>query len=251
MHFNPNKSGTILNTLIIEDEAPAQYILKELIKEFCPQLNVVGVCGSVQKAIPYFSEFEIDLILLDIHLGNENGFQLFDKKIPEKTMVIFLTAHAEYALKAFEVEALDYLLKPIDIDALKKAVDRALIRKNLLLSQELITEANKTEAAYLTLSDSGKIHKIDLEEVYFLKAERVYTKLYLKDGSNILASRPLNYFEAQLQHHKQFLRVHRSYLINTDYLKTYIKKHQTIEMQDNTQIPVSRDKKGVILQYFT
>ena len=235
---------TKIKAIIIEDEQPAQYILQQLIERYCNQVEVVEVFSNLTQVEIFIETNPIDLVFLDIHLGDENGFQFYKRNFSYPFQVIFTTAHAEYAVKAFEVEAVDYILKPIEIESLQRAVSRAVARIQPLKMQ---VQVNDEEEACLIVSETNSLHKIPWHQLVLLEANRAYTLLYLSDGSKITASKPLKHYQAQLALSSDFIRIHRSFLLNINFLKSYQKKTKSAELQDGRKIPVSPDGKKVLL----
>jgi two-component system LytT family response regulator len=161
--------------------------------------------------------------------------------------IIFVTAYAEYAVKAFEISAVDYILKPIDIDQLKNAVEK--LKQKKLHSQmqeqiELLKETYKGEdIRKIALSMSNGLTFVEVSDIVLLEADGAYTTFYLKDGQKIVVSKKLKFYEEILSNRPFFFRTHRSFFINVNYIKKYSRSENAILMDNDFSISISRDRK--------
>jgi two-component system LytT family response regulator len=243
----------MIRALLIDDEPKATENLSHLIQEYCPELEIVGKASSLTDAVHKIEETEPDLVFLDIQLGAESGFDLFDK-IPQPDFeIIVVTAYDDYALKAFNVAAIDYLLKPIDIERLIDSVKRV---------SKKITAPDQAQIETLLQSLKSphgpeQIILPSLESLMFVKTKDIvrcesldnYTNFYLTSGKVVLVSKNIKFYEDLLED-SGFYRVHRSHLINIAFIKEYHKgEGGYILLEDGTDIPVSRRKKTSFLNY--
>lgn len=224
------------SALIVDDEEYSRSSLFFLIQDNCPEVKIEGICKSVQEAKKFISQHEIHLVFLDIAMPIENGFALLPLLQEKQILVIFTTAFDQYAIKAIKASAVDYLLKPIDISELQKAVEKAKSIYELGTLQNKYTEYSKTltsltenmnqpeiinrEIKKLTIPNASGFKIINLSDIIYLEADSNYCIFHLVNGDKIVASKPLKDYEEVLTEN-QFIRVHKSNIINVDYLKEY------------------------------
>lgn len=234
--------------IIIDDEAKARKGLQLLIKHFCPNITVLGSYGSVPESVIAINKKDPDIVFLDIEMPEYSGFELlgFFKEVTFE--IIFVTAYNQYALKAFEVSAIDYLLKPIDGDMIKKAVEKATKRIGTKQMQQSIetlqrnTDTNFFRKIGLPVSDGVLFVKVD--EIVYLQAEGAYTQIYLENTNKILVSKSMKYFEELLAGWSFFFRSHRSYLINVNFVKKFNRNEGFLMLDNKKNIPLARDRKS-------
>jgi len=236
--------------IIIDDEAKARQILQSLLEENCPEIEIVAQAEDVPTGVKAINQHKPDIVFSDIDMPGYNGFQLLEFVDKANFELIYCTGHNEFALKAFEVSAVDYLLKPIQISQLVNAVHKAIKLRNSNAPQS----AERFDTLRENLKDSilkkialpvaeGLIF-IDIEDLMYLEADGAYTKVFLNDGSKLLISKKLKEFENILSNNKNFFRTHRSYIINTVCIKQYIKSDGgSIVLQNNVSVPVARERK--------
>lgn len=238
-----------LRAVIVEDEKHSRETLNNLLSEFCSNIEVVGLADSVSEAIEVINNQKPDVIFLDIELQSGTGFDVLNKIAHLNFKVIFTTAFEQYAIKAVKFSSLDYLLKPIDVEELqhavekaRKAKDREVYRKKLeTLFSNLKQQQPNLEKICLSTTDGFEF--IDVSDIIYCKAEGSYTNFILKDSSSILVSKHLKEYENLLKD-LNFMRVHNSFLINLKEVKKYIKSDGGyILMNNNDTVSVSRNKK--------
>jgi two-component system LytT family response regulator len=241
----------VLNAIIVDDEEFARSSLYFLLQENCENINITGIAKSVSEARTLLEENTIDLIFLDIAMPGENGFELIPSAIKHGAHVVFTTAYDQYALRAIKVNALDYLLKPIDIDELKEAV----VKASHYIDQRKTTAANnatqlnnlaenlteRTEIRKLSLPNKqGGYTLIDFDRIVNIEADSNYSVFYLEGKEQITVAKVLKEYEEILPEDK-FVRVHKSSIINLDYLKAYHSKNGLeVELKSGVKIAVSR-----------
>ena len=237
-----------LKTILVDDEPSARMLLRNLIEEHCPMLEVIDTADSVQNAVKLILNHKIDLVFLDIEMPNENGFALFEYFKQPTFETIFTTAYSDYALKAFEVSAVDYILKPISVNKLIMASEKVYqmnLKQQLVQRVETLKEnmtVSQLQKIALPLSDGLVFIKI--EDILYFEADGSYTNVITKD-QKILISKKLKDFDDLLNEDKRFYRVHRSYLINIQHIKKYNKKDgSNLIFENQTMIPVAREKKA-------
>ncbi len=242
----------MLKGIIVDDEPNGRSVLGHLINLYCPDLTILASCASAEEARKSIEEHQPDLVFLDIEMPNENGFQLL-KSLPEINFhIIFVTAYDAYAIKAIKFNALDYILKPINVEelvnAVKKIKEIGQKRKNQPLVKNLLEDIqNKNTFKKITIPIREGYLFVDVSELIRCESDSNYTIFFMTDKSKIVSSRTLKEFEDILTLH-QFLRVHKSHIVNIHHIKGYIKgEGGFLTLSDNSKIEVSRRKKEEIL----
>ena len=242
-----------IKTVIIENESDAVELLETLIKDYLPDLKVIGTSGNVTEANELIHQVEPNLIFLDIDLDDRNGFELLDKLTYKNFSLIFTTAYDAYALKAFKYNAIDYLLKPFSIQQLRNAVGKATS------SQGDIEEKIKILMAQLKGGSDAKIpiytldgiHMYSVKEIVRFEGDRAYCKLILDSGNEVLISKPLIELEEILPK-ETFFRVHKSHMVNKLFVSKYLKEDGgCIIMKNDNRVPLSRRRKDDFIEFLT
>jgi two-component system LytT family response regulator len=237
----------MLKAIIVDDEAKARRILERFIVEYCPQLQIVAITEDVPQAVKAIQKFKPDIVFLDIEMPGYNGFQLLEFFEEIEFEIIFTTAYSEFALKAFQVSAIDYLLKPIQIDQLTAAVQKLeKIHGNSLIRQRLQTlqknlEEYKIKKIVVPLSEGSLF--VELKDILYLKAEGSYANIFFKDGNKVVVSKNLKDYEDQLTQEEGFFRTHRSFLVNSIYIKNISSDGTEATMINQAIINISRERK--------
>jgi len=243
----------MLKAVIIDDEAKARRILESFVDEYCPGLNTVGTAPDVVQGVKLIQKENPDIVFLDIEMPGYNGFQLLEFFDEIRFEVIFVTAYSEFALKAFQVSAVDYLLKPLQIDQLINAVEKVeKIRGNSLIKERLETlkanlEENKIKKIVVPVSEGSLF--VDVKDITHLKAEGSYVNIFLKDGNKILVSKNIKDYENQLTEQEGFYRTHRSYLVNITYIKNIASDSTEATLSNETVISIARERKNGFLTF--
>jgi two-component system LytT family response regulator len=242
----------MLKALVIDDENRTRDLICKMINSF--GLNIEAVSGgeNVKSGIASIEEHQPDLVFLDIQMPDGTGFDVL-KGVSEKNFeVIFITAHEEFAIKAIKFSALDYILKPVDADELKSAVERALEtigqKKEEQQFEALQNNIQPNQKRKLVLKTQESVHVVDLDSIIRCEADRNYTLFYLVDGKKILVSKTLKDYETLLSGHN-FLRVQQSHLVNLDYVSRYDKGNGgSVVMRDNSEVPLSPAKREIFFK---
>ena len=232
--------------LIIDDEKLARELLREYLESF-PQIEIVGECNKGSDAVEEINKLEPDLIFLDVQMPGMNGFDVLDEIVHEP-YVIFTTAYDQYAIKAFERNAIDYLLKPLDQERFKLAVERALQRKKMEAGnlEDLLSGMHKpvprtSYDSHIFVQKSEKLFNLPVEEIIYLEASGDYTVISTKNDQ-FVSSSGIGKLE-ELMNPDIFIRVHRSTIVNLNFLKE-IERHfnggMIVKMQNAKSFPVSR-----------
>lgn len=238
-----------MKAVIIDDLSEAREALKQDIKEYTPQIEILGEADGVLTGAKLVKEQKPDILFLDIQMNDGDGFDLLDIIDREKYKVIFTTSSDSYAIKAFKFSAVDYLLKPIDPDELVSAVEKidtsTVKDENMDVLMETLKSSNRPKRVVLVTQD--RIFVKDIEEIVRCESNVNYTWFYLLDGTKILVSKTLKEYDKMLSDHN-FYRVHQSHLINAAYIKEYVKSDGGyLLMKDGSSVPVSTRRKQEVM----
>ncbi len=243
-----------MRTIIIDDIKKNREVLLEMLSDFCPQVEVIGEAEDVEVGVQLIEELQPDLVLLDVEMPSGTGFDLLEQLKEISFEVVFVTAYDRYALKAIKFCALDYILKPIDIKELIQAVHRAEKKLAEKKSKNNFTHLihnikNKnTHHHRIALPTQEGFIFIEVHDIIRCEAEGSYTQVFLKNKNTIFATRKIKGFEELLNDYN-FFRVHRSHLINMNYIEKYHKgEGGYVVLTDGTSIDVSRRKKDEFLE---
>jgi two-component system LytT family response regulator len=239
---------TKIRAVIIEDEELARQLLRELLRRH-PEVEVVGECANGFDAVKMVPELKPDLLFLDIQMPKLDGFEVLEL-VGNEMAVIFVTAYDQHALRAFEVHAVDYLLKPVVPERFEAALDRAkerLRKKTLPVPAELAATARKPGeyAERVVVKDGTRVQIIPIAKLDFAEAQDDYISL-ASQGKKYLKQQTISSLEASLNP-RNFLRIHRSYLVNVERvskLEPYTKDSHIVILNDGTRLPVSRSGYG-------
>lgn len=244
-----------LITVIIDDESDAVDFITSISAEYCPDLDVCGKANNVREGITLINEIKPDLVFLDVEMPNGTGFELL-KHFPEKTFdVIFITAFNHYAIQAIKFSAVDYILKPININEFIDSVNRVINKRSNNPathndSYEILLENLRTSLpTRLVIPTSDGREYLNPKEIIRIEADRSYSWFYIVDRHKILVSRHLKEFQ-DLLNDRNFFRPHNSHLINLEFVKKFVRHDGGyIEMNDGSQIPISRNRKDLFLAH--
>jgi two-component system LytT family response regulator len=238
--------------LSIDDEKRIRDFVKRMIDSFGFDVEVFTDGENVETGIAAIKSLKPDIVFLDIQMPDGTGFDLLNQ-VGEKTFeLIFITAFQEYAIMAIKFSALDYILKPIDAEELKTALQNALdtidFKKEETQYEALSHNLNTNQKRKLVLKTQESVHVVDLNEIIRCEADKNYTFFYLNSGKKILVSRTLKDFELLLSNHG-FFRVQQSHLINIEYIDRYDKSEGgSVIMKDGSAVPLSNAKKDLFFQ---
>ena len=244
----------MLRTIIVEDEKHNRETLKNLLAEFCPEIELVGMAANVEEGVQLIRAEQPDLLFLDIELQTATGFDLLQQVEHLTFDVIFTTAFDQYAIQAIKFSSLDYLLKPIDIDELQQAVQKA-VRKNeadlgkaqleLLLSN---LNRQQTGQKRICLSTSDGLEFLHVQDIMYCEANGSYTNFVLKGGRKLVVSKHLKGYENLLDG-APFMRVHNKYLINLEEVQRFVKSEGGyILMKNGDHVSISPKKRDEFME---
>lgn len=247
----------MLNVIIVDDEEFARSSLYFLLQENCENVHICGIAKSVEEARNLLLKYDVDLIFLDIAMPGKNGFDLIPDARLNNSQVVFTTAFDQYALKAIKASALDYLLKPIDIDELKETVEKASKfisftgfeqDRNERLKNLTLNLSEKNEIRKISLPNSQGYTLIGIDEIIHIEAASNYSVFHLDKRETITVSRVLKEYE-ELLPDSQFARIHKSSIINLNYLKEFnFKNGMEVLLKNGVKIAVSRRRVSDFLE---
>jgi len=241
-----------LTSIIVEDEETSRDILRNYLKKYCPNVNVIGEASNIEEALVLIRNNDLDLVFLDVEMPYGNAFDLLDKVGDVNFETVFVTAYNHYAIDALNAHASYYLMKPISIDELIKAVDYVTeikTKEDALQDEVLIPKTNSVHGK-ITIPQQNGFEVIETANILYCKADDNYTDIYLNNNKKKLVSKTLKYFEDALNN-ANFVRVHKSYLVNVNEVVKYLKgKGGSVILSNGQEIMVSASKKADLLSYF-
>jgi two-component system LytT family response regulator len=241
----------MIRTLIVDDEENNRQRLASLIGEHFYNIDLVGEADGVETAFAAIGSLHPDLVLLDIRMADGDAFDLLAKIKTIAFKIIFITAHEEYALKAFKFSALDYLLKPVSVEDLRQAFARAenqILAELKLQLSTLQSNLQSTKNKTLVLRTSEKIFLVDVKDIIRCESDRNYTRFYVNEQRKYLVSQPMKDYEELLEEHG-FLRIHKSHMVNIAFIDNFDRTEGgAIILKDRTELPVARRKKIELIE---
>ncbi len=240
-----------IRTVLIDDNPHAIRGLREDLARWFPEVEIVGEAEGVVSGAKILRKTQPDLLLLDIQMGDGTGFDLLEIVPDLRFQLIFTTAHDEHAIRAFRFAAVDYLLKPIDPDELRRAVGRA--KQNLAFQQERLPVLKENfqkqgSPKTIALHTADKIHVARLDEILRLEADGNYTQVFFTSGSKLLLTKTLKEFSDLLES-TGFIRAHQSHLVNFAHVREFIKTDGGyLVMADGGKIPVAVRKRAEVVE---
>jgi two-component system, LytTR family, response regulator len=243
----------MVTCIIVDDEHKSRESLKSLIETFCENISVATVCQDGAETLAAIGKYRPDIVFMDIQLQRETGFEILEKVDKMDFEVIFTTAFSEFAVKAFKFSAVDYLLKPIDINDLRKAIEKAQkkVLGNISARMEQLAQNLKGSSFKhfkLALPSHEGLVFINVNEIVYCEASGNYTNIVMDDGRKFVISRTLKEYDDLLGEH-DFFRIHNSYLINLNSIKRYIRgEGGQVVMKNDQHLDVAKLKKKHFLE---
>ncbi len=246
-----------MNICIIDDEKDNREILSFIITTYHKDVRILGEADSVESGITLINATKPDLIFLDIEMPDGTGFDLIRQLSVCKPEIIFCTAYNQFALKAIECSALDYVLKPIIKGSIENALKRAVKKlddNNKVLQYEILNEQLKNQAsvrARFLLSNSDKMHIIYVDELICCVAHSNYTDIFMEHGKKITVAKTLKEMESILHNYTHFIRIHQSNIINANKISNLVKMENNLSvlLTNDMELAVSRSKKDHLLEH--
>lgn len=240
-----------MKAIIIDDEIDSLETTELLIDNFCPQVTLIGIANYAERGIKMIDKLQPDLVFLDISMPKMNGFELLNRLTFKQFELIFTTAHDEYAIQAFQVGAIHYLLKPIDTEELIKAVERVetKLKQNEQLPDitSIIQQVTANRQPKIAIPSLKGLEMIEVDNIIRCEADSNYSVIHMI-SNKIVVTKTLKELE-QLLSPYNFIRVHHSHLINLGHLKTYLKgEGGEVVLSNGKHISVSRSRKSGLLE---
>lgn len=223
----------MIQVLVVEDEPASRDILIKYVSD-CPGLHLAGVCENAMQAIDFLNQHQVDLLLLDIQMPGLSGIEFF-KSLNNPPAVIFTTAYSEYAVEGFELNAVDYLLKPFPFERFLKAISKLRTK---------LSETPEAEAAFIMVKSDKVLHKVHFNEIIYVEACGDYLKI-VRNEKNLLVHDTMINFHARLIT-KDFVRIHKSYVLNVNFLQQ-VEGNQVV-LKDGVKLPIGKSYKTAFLE---
>jgi two-component system, LytTR family, response regulator len=244
-----------LKALIVDDEMPGRENLKSILVEYFPYIQILGTAESVSDGLNQIAEKKPNVVFLDMELGDGTGIDLLSRIKSPDFYTVFVTAYDHYAIKAFRADAVDYILKPIDISELEEAIGKVthrLFPKSSVsenMDQNILVENEPVyESGFLRVNTEDGTELVSVKDIVFLKSLNYYTKIVLNNDKTFITTKTLKDHEKLLKDYP-FARIHQSFMININFLKSVeIKEKNIAVMQNGEEIAVSRRRKDEFLQ---
>lgn len=241
-----------ITAILIDDEKSGRENLSGLLHEHCPQIELLDEANSVNDAITLIEEFSPQLVFLDIEMPGANGFQLLEHFHDFSFEVIFVTAYDNYAIKAIRFSAADYILKPINLNELKAAIEKVVERIRRKTENEQIRQlfynTQHPQNPRIGLPTGDRIEFVEVKHIIRCQGESNYTHLYFDNKKPLLVSKTLIEFEELLQEH-QFIRVHKTHLVNLNHVTAYIRNDGgRLVLSNGDNVAVSRRRKNEVVE---
>lgn len=241
------------NAILIDDEPQARKLLTGMLNEFAPQINLLSECEDLPSGVKAIRKHKPDLVFLDIEMPGHSGLELLDFFNEEEVEfeIIFTTAYNQYAIRAFKLSAIDYLLKPIAPDELQEAISRfeKKQRSGTAALQALRENLKNTDSNKIAVPTGQSFRFIDFQDILYLKADSSYTEIYFTDGSKLVVSRTLKNFEETFPPASRFFRCHKSYIVNTTYITEFVRGDGGYMILNGTvNVPISGDKTDALFE---
>lgn len=244
-----------MKAIIIDDENKARRLISSLLTEHCSEITSLLEADDLETGVALIKEHQPDIVFLDIEMPKHSGLEIGNFFEPNEInfQIIFVTAYNDYAIQAFKLSAVDYILKPVDISELKSAVEKA--KKNME-SKSISNRLDDLKKVFQQLSLNKMVLEIPKgilfvshDDIILFEADGMYTKVYMKNNETQLICKPMKHFVNQLQDKPIFYKPHRSYLVNLKYIKELSKKDGFhLIMENNKTIPIAKEKKDEFMQ---
>jgi len=242
-----------MKLLIIDNEPNLRTALRVLLQAFCPEITTIEEADGVLSGLHKIKNFQPDIVLLDVEMDDGSGFDLMKQVTHPAFQLIFVTAHNRYAIEAFQFSAIDYLLKPVDPDALQKSIQKAvrniqgkdLGRQIEFLLHQLSDKYDHEKK--IVLKDIDNIYFVRVSDILYCLAEGTYTKFFLQNRPPVMVSKNLKEYENMLEP-LGFIRTHHSYLVNPSKIIRFDKSDGgSLILEDNLKVPLAQRKKEWVL----
>jgi two-component system LytT family response regulator len=244
----------MITAIIIDDDPMTVEFISQTIASLCPNVNIVAKANDVRSGVSAINEFNPDLVLLDIKMPDGSGFDLIKHFDKPDFKVIFISGYIEYAIKGYQYNAIDYILKPIDREKLACAVNKA--EDTIRIEEKLKVEAfeknlkSLNKSHKIILRTNEHVHLIETDDIIRIEADGNYSTFFIEDGRKVLVSRGIKEWEESLID-KGFHRIHKTHIININKLSYFDRTDSgDVIMNDGSKVPVASRKREMLLQLF-
>jgi two-component system LytT family response regulator len=244
-----------IKAVIVDDSPQARKLLRLMLQEFAPEFDIVGEAENGNTGIEAIKKKQADVAFLDIDMPEKSGIELAEELLKENIncRIVFTTAFNQYAINAFRLSAIDYLLKPINEQQLQESVEKIKLHVQLKTAKEQLKALSKNlkanEKQVICIPIQNGYDYINIHDIEYLEADGSYVHLFLKDKKQKTVSKNLKYFEQTLDSFSNFVRVHRSFIINLDLMASFSKSGRgTIIMQNGKEVDLARDRRSFFLE---
>ena len=243
----------MLRVILVDDEPAAREVLGQILKMHFPEIQVVATCKDLQECVHQIKKQQPDVVFLDIEMPGESGLNLFKYFEPDTLdfILVFTTAYSDYALQALKLSAVDYLLKPLQVHEIRRAIDKILLetdkRHALNRMKALSYNIQQDYPKQIVIPTQTGSDFIFLKDLIYLEASGSYTKFFVqaqRDGQ--IYSKNLKHFETLLQEEPDFKRVHRSYVVNLKHLKSYDNRKFLLRMSNGNSLPIAKERSHIL-----
>ncbi|MCF8298838.1 MAG: LytTR family DNA-binding domain-containing protein [Saprospiraceae bacterium] len=245
------KESSLIKAVVIDDEANIVSLICDLIKEYCPQVKIIGTANSVKSGIDCIEKCRPDLVFMDIAMPDGTGFNIIEELEYNDFEVVFITAYDNYAIKAFEFSAIHYILKPVDHTHLTEVVKRYIKNKqidNLESRMSLLSQNLQNKEKRIMIQTQQETRIVEVDDILYCKSDSNYTTFYLKDDVKFVSCKAMNNYNRLLSDFG-FYRIHQSLLVNLKQIKSFVNRRGGyVIMKDGSELDVSRRKKTQFLQ---
>lgn len=235
-----------IKAILVDDEESARDVLENLLRRFCPEIELLAKCNNVEEAVGVIKTHNPDVVFLDIEMPNYRGYELVNFFTDINFEIIFVTAYDHYAIKAFEVSAIDYLLKPIEIDRLKESVSRVANKfdkqENLKKIAHLQQTLKNDTLESILIPKNGNQHVVLLKDIIAFEAKEAYSCVQTITEKYMI-SKNLKSLERMLEGNSNFIRTHKSWIINVNYILNYSRTDLTINLSSDVNAKLSKYRK--------
>lgn len=254
--MNNTKNMNPYTAILVDDAEPARELIRLMLNELAPHIRIAGEAENLHQAVALIRKVKPDIVFLDIQMPGKLGLELFTELDQEEANceVIFTTAYNEYAIQAFKLSAIDYLLKPIQEHELQEAVAKACKAKEQKHHAEkytaLLANLQPKRNGTLAIPLQHGCEYLAVNDIEFVEADRAYSIIHLNDGSQKLVSKNMGYFEDLLQHFDTFIKPHRSYFVNLYHIATFQKKGEAgiLTFKSGNEVEVSRNYRKTLIE---
>ncbi|WP_439504632.1 LytR/AlgR family response regulator transcription factor [Sediminibacterium sp.] len=243
----------LIKAIIVDDEPNARKALRGLLTDNFAEIQIIADCSNVPEAVKTINKYKPDLVFLDIDMPGYSGFELLEFFDEQQIWfkIIFVTAYSEYSLRAFEASAVDYILKPVRLEHMQRALKKVnLLPSDTVQYKVLRDNLSHQQDRKVVLQTSETIYVVNQDDIIFIQAEGSYTKIITATHGVLTITKKLLDFE-YLESDGPFFRTHRSYLVNLNHIKKIDKKDFVLIMSNEAQVHLAQDKKNQLIERFT